>query len=319
MKLRIYLMMPFAALFLHCGGDDQPSTLDACGNPTTKTVNDKRCLYTVSTLTESFDGSGGLTVDEDGFIYVADFGNRINNADGSVVSKVDPTTGEVSTFATGLRGPSGNTFAQNGNLIQANIQGNTVSEITPEGVSTIYTNSGLLSPVGVAFDSSGNLFVCNCAGSSIQQITPDRVSSTFTSSASLLRCPNGLTIDNQGNLYAANFSNGNVVKIDPTGEMEVFATIPGNNNAHIVFGNDVLYVLGRSGNSLYEVTLEGEVSIIAGTGEQGNEDGTGTEATFYIPNGIGLSPDQQKIYVVSRLVGEGSPLNPVVVRVIQKL
>ena len=312
----VSLIMVFLAA---CGDDDAPpppANLDACGNPTNQSVNDKRCLYTVSTLTSSFDGSGGLTVDEGDFIYVADFGDVIDDANGISVSKIDPNTGAVNIFATGLDGPSGNTFAKNGNLIQANIQGNFISEITPAGVVSTFSSEGLVSPVGVVFDQDENLYVCNCGAASIQKIEPDGTSSRFVTS-NLLNCPNGLTIDDSGNLYASNFNNSNVIKIAPDGAAETFASIPGGGNAHIAFGNGLLYVVGRSANRLFEVTLDGEVSVIAGTGSAGNDDGSGEVASFSIPNGINLSKDGSKIYITSRVVGTGPPLNPVLVRVIE--
>lgn len=311
--LKIFAFFPL--LFMSCGGNDGPT--DACGNSTSEIINDKRCLYTVSTLTENFNGSGGLTLDDNGFIYVADFGDQINNADGTTVSKVDPNTGIVTEFANGLKGPSGNTFAKNGNLIQANIRGNFISEVTPNGEVTTLTDQGIRAPVGVAFDKNDNLYVCNCGGGSIRKITPDGTS-TFLTVDSRLSCPNGMTVDNNDNLYVANFNNSNILKITLDGTVEIFATLPGNNNSHLVFGNGVIYALSRGLNKLYEITIAGEVSIIAGSGESGNLDGSGETASFFIPNGIGISNDGNKIYIVSRLVGVGPPLNPVVVRVIEK-
>ncbi len=299
---------------ISCGSDD--NEVASATVPVPDGIIDERELYTVSTLTEPFDGSGGLTVDKDGMIYVADFGDFINNANGEHVSRIDPETGQVTEYASGLVGPSGNVFSANGNLFQANIAGNFISEISGEGEVTEFVSQGLNSPVGVVFDPQGNLYACNCASQSIQIITPDRTSSRFVTSG-LLRCPNGLTIDNDGRLYAANFSNGNVIKVSPDAQAEIFVTIPGGSNAHLVFKDEVIYVLSRSGNRLYKVNLEGEISLIAGTGSRGNDDGSGEVATFYIPNGIGVSPDGSKIYVVSRLLGEGTPLNPVLVRVVE--
>ncbi len=306
-NLNKYLWM-ILIIFTCCGDDDSNTGRSA--------VDDERSLYQVTTLTEPFDGSGGLSVDADGFIYVADFGDFINNANGTFVSRINPSTGEVTEFANGLVGPSGNAFSENGSLFQSNIAGNSISEITPEGVVKPFTNQGLSSPVGLAFDKSGNLYVCNCGSASIQKVTSDAVSTRFASS-SLLNCPNGLTIDGDGNLYAANFNNGNIIKISPDTEAQVFATIPGNSNAHLVFRDNNIYVLSRGGNRLYRVNLDGEVTLIAGTGSAGNDDGSGDEASFNIPNGIGVSLKGGKIYVVSRVVGSGTPLNPVLVRVIE--
>ncbi len=322
-KLNIEVLAVVLTLTVACGGSDdaldanEDNVVDECKDQPLQGVNDKRSLYAVTTLTEAFDGSGGLTVDSAGFIYVADFGDELSNANGNVVSRIDPETGVVSTFATGLQGPSGNTFSPAGKLVQANIRGNFISEINADGEVRLLNDEGFRAPVGVAFDSQGNLFVCNCGGSSIQKVTPDGTSTEFVRTRVFFNCPNGLTVDENDNLYVANFGNSAVTRIKPDSNLESLASIPGGGNAHITYGNGVLYVLSRGGNRLYELTLDGELSLIAGTGCAGNDDGSGEEATFFIPNGIGLSNDGTKIYVVSRLVGEGSPLNPVVVRVVQ--
>ncbi len=279
------------------------------------TLPDIENNYTVSTLTTAFDGSGGAAVDTEGNIYVADFGDFINNANGKIVTKVTPD-GTLSIFADTLNGPSGNAFDTQGNLIQANIRGNFVAKISPDGSWTELSSSNLLrSPVGVAIDADDNAYVCNCGGASIAKITPDGTTSIFVQS-NLLTCPNGITFDDEGNLYPVNFNNGAVLKITPDGTISQFATIPGGSNAHITFANNRFYVVARSANRIYEVSKEGEVTLIAGAGPAGNNDGTSAEATFFIPNGIAASPDGKKLYVVSRVVGTGPPLNPVLVRVI---
>ena len=216
-----------------------------------------------------------------------------------------------------LNGASGNTFATNGDLFQSNIRGQSISKITPDGKVSLFSDNGLASPVGLAFDQDGNLYACNCGGGgSIQKIEPDGASSQLAS-GNLFDCPNGLTIDGSGNLYTANFNNSDVIKISPDGTAEFLVSLPGNSNAHLVFANNVLYVLSRSGNRLYEVTLEGEVSVIAGTGSSGNVDGSGEVASFFVPNGIDVSPDGSKIYVTSGIPGQGTQLNPVLVRVVE--
>ncbi len=281
------------------------------------TIEDLRSSYKVSTLTQTFDGSGGLTVDADGFIYVANFGDQLNNANGKKVSRVDPNTGEVSEFANGLLGASGNAFDSKGNLFQANIKGNTISKITPQGDVTTFATEGFSSPVGITIDKDDNLYVCNCVGNSIRKVSPDGTSTAFASS-NLLTCPNGITIDENGNLYPVNFNNGSLLKITPDGTVSSLVTLPGGGNGHVHYAGGKLYVSGRGANRIFEVTLEGKVAQIAGIGTAGNNNGDGDVASFNVPNGIHVSNDGSKIYVNDRAVGVGSPLNPVYVRVIEK-
>ena len=70
------------------------------------------------------------------------------------MNKITPG-GVVSTFATGLNGPTGLAFDSSGNLYVANYDngsGTTISKITPGGtVSTFAT--GLNGSEGLAFDS----------------------------------------------------------------------------------------------------------------------------------------------------------------------
>ncbi len=308
------LILAFSMLaYLSCNDSDDISN----PNPTEPEVTDLRSEYTVRTLTESFNGSGDATIDAAGFLYVADFGDQINNANGIQVTKVDPTDGALSIFATGLRGPSGNAFDSQGNLFQANIAGNSLSKITPEGGVSTFLGTGFRSPVGVVLDDSDNVYVCNCGGNSISKITPEGEAEIFVES-NLLNCPNGITIDDAGNLYPVNFNNDKVLKVTPEGEISVFASLPSGSLAHIEYRDNHLYVVGRQANQVFQVDRSGEVALIAGSGQSGNADGDGITAEFYIPNGIAISPDGSQIYVVSRLLGTGPPLNPVVVKVIER-
>lgn len=304
---KLTFFFSFWVMFMaSCGGDD-------AAEPQGPQINNN---YVVSTLTEPFPGSGGCTVGKDGFIYVSNFGDELSNPNGTRVRRVDPTTGAVEVYAEGLVGASGSAFDSQGNLFQANISGNSISKITPDGQTTTFVTSGINGPVGVVVDPQDNVFVCNCGGNNIRKLTPDGGSSQFASS-SLFRCPNGLTIDEAGNLYAVNFGDSKVIKITPDGFASEFANIPGGQNGHVTRIGNKLYVIARRSNQIYEVALDTQqVTLIAGNGEAGNDDGPASESSFYIPNGIAPSPDGKKLYVVSRLFGQGTPLNPVYVRVI---
>jgi len=250
----------------------------------------------VETFTEEIDGgAGGLDVDAQGNVYCADFGALLGGSPGTRVYKIDPS-GEVSVFADGLRGASGNAFGLDGELYQSNIAGNFISRIDAQGKATKFLAENLASPVGIAIAESGELYIANCGSGRIIACTPEGQSGDFCVS-SLLSCPNGITIGPEQNLFVANFNNGDVIKITPTGEASRLATLPGKNNGHILFHDDKLFVVARGAHQIYTVSLTGEVELLAGSGKRGRDDGPALEATFSFPNDIAVSPDGKYLYV----------------------
>lgn len=280
------------------------------------------------TITDEFDASGGVKIGPDGFLYVANFGAALSNANGNQVWRVNRVTGEREVFATGLQGASGNDFDSEGNLFQSNIAGGWIAKIDPDGNVTNFTNTGINAPVGIAIDGEDNLYVANCGNNTIRKVTPDGTSTPFASGG-LFACPNGITLDHEGNVYVSNFNgNDNVVKITPDGTPSVLADIPGFNNGHLTFyePDTVLFVNSHGISNIYRVTLEGEVTKIAGTSSRGNDDGDAlTEATFSRPNGIAVSPDGDTLWVNSSIPTVDNPatnffpLNPSVVRMVTGL
>ncbi|NND73116.1 MAG: hypothetical protein HKN43_16195 [Rhodothermales bacterium] len=272
----------------------------------------------VGTLTGSISiGSGGMEVDSEGRIYAADFGMTLNGG-GTTVRRITPS-GEVSTFATGLNGASGNAFDSAGNLMQSNITGGFISRISPSGVPTTFVTSGIAGPVGIAIDDSDNLYIANCGGAgTIQFVTNTGASSVFSSDPLLNgNCPNGIALASDGNLYVALFNNGNVIRVAPDGTASVFANVSGGNNGHITFANGVLYLVDRGGNRIYQITLDGSVTLLAGSGQRGHANGGPTEASFSLPNDLAVSPDGSLIYVNEVSPTTGTNIGPTIIRVIK--
>ncbi len=287
----------------------------------------------VETITGEFDGSGGLNMGRDGKLYVANFGESLDNGAGTEVWRVDyKNEGQPVLFAAGLNGASGNDFDSDGNLFQSSIAAGTVSKINPEGNVSFFASNGISCNVGINIDAEDNLYVCNCCGSNgntIRKVTKDGISSVFSSS-SLFLCPNGITRDNDDNLYVSNFSNGNVVKIDPNGQASLLGITPGisgvsaPSNGHIIYSEkeSVLYVASHGSHQIYRLTLDGELTVLAGTGQRGNKDGSAGEATFSRPNGLALSVTEDTLFVNSSIPvtdANGRPLNPSVIRMITGL
>lgn len=270
----------------------------------------------VKTLVEGIKGgSGGVAVDKNDNLYMADFGQTLGGPPGDKVFKITPS-GTVSVFATGLVGASGNDFDSNGNLFQSNISGQSISKITPEGdVSVFVSGDPIVNTVGISIDSNDDLFVADCDGHKIIKVDKEGEMSIHSSSF-LLRCPNGLTRDENDNLYASNFYNGDVIKITPDKEASVLVTLPGNNNGHITYHNGFLYVIARTANQIYKVSLTGEAELFAGSGERGKRDGGALNATFSLPNDLIFSNDGTKLYINDVVPLSGGDIAPCNIRVI---
>ena len=274
-------------------------------------------IKSVETVADNIDaGSGGISVDKHGVIYTSDFGSELGGGGkgGDRIFRVS-IDGKVSKFCSGQRGASGSTFGKDGKLYQANIRGNVINTISEKGEVEEFCKVGLASPVGLTIDSEGNLYVCNCASASIQKISPEGKSTTLVRDR-LLSCPNGITIDNEGTLYVSNFMNGDVIRVTKDGKISRLATLPGNNNGHIVFHRGVLFVVARSAHQIYRVTLDGQSQLVAGSGKQGHKNGPATEAEFSLPNGICVSPDGKSLFIneVAKIDGGARNLAPTRIR-----
>jgi DNA-binding beta-propeller fold protein YncE len=244
----------------------------------------------IHALTPIIEGHqvGGVAIDLAGNLYVADFGD--------VVWRISPE-GKREVFASGLYGASGNAIDGQGNLLQSSYYGNFITKVDRLGHATPIVTTGLLGPVGIAIDrKSGDLYVANCNGNTIAKIGGDGVVSTFAQS-DLLRCPNGVAFDRDGVLYVANFRNNQVLKVDSAGHVTPFASVSAKGLGHLCFKKDRFFVTAFESHEMYEVTLDGAVRRILGTGKRGLVDGTTARARLTYPNGIACDPWAPRLYI----------------------
>ena len=120
--------------------------------------------------------------------------------------------------------------------------------------------------------------------------------------------PSSLALDSQGNLFVGEWT-GRVRKITPQGEVSTFV---GNGkpeskdgvgqeaqvNGHqlTIDQQDNLYLSDSLTGYIRKITPQGEVTTIAGTGQEGDRDGLAKEATFRFPRAL-IVDKQGTLYI----------------------
>jgi hypothetical protein len=82
--------------------------------------------------------------------------------------------------------------------------------------------------------------------------------------------------------------------------------VPGNGRwklGQITAANNKLYAAGQLTHRIFEVDMEGNVTVLAGSGNSINSDGVGEAASFDNPLGATVSNDGSKLYVISGTPG----------------
>lgn len=228
---------------------------------------------------KSIGRSGGITIDQLGYLYVANFMNDVYR-----VSE----TGDVDLLSGGLYGAAGNVIDQEGNLIQSNFYGNTIVKINRDGEKEIFAKN-LIGPVGLFINKKNEVVVCNCKNNSVVKISAEK-KIEYLAYGKLFFCPNGIASDEKGNMYVVNFNNENIVKIPVEGEPSILAKVgKGYGNAHIAVYKNNLFVANINENQIFRVSLDGNVKLIAGDGSDINNI-KDNEKIIYRPNGIAVDP-----------------------------
>jgi sugar lactone lactonase YvrE len=218
----------------------------------------------------SFWNPEGLTVDNAGNIYVADYANNI-------IRKIDPSK-NVTTFA-GQRAIG----FKNGQGIAASFDG----------------------PTDIKIDASGFLYVSDLTNEAIRKITPDGLVSTYADikapiNSNTFNFPSGIAFDTQNNLYVTTFS-FKVQKITPGGVISTLAGSGVRGTTDGPAGSASFYetflaatdkdgnVYVTDSNLIRKITPDGKVTTLAGIEAQtGATDGSSATATFNHPIGIAV-------------------------------
>jgi sugar lactone lactonase YvrE len=282
-----------------------------------------------------FDHPLGLTVGNDGTIYVSDSGNhtvRRIGSSGQVTTLAGRAgfpgsadgAGEVAQF----RYPHGIVVSSDGAIYVADQQNVTIRRIAPNGVVSTFAGEprtpGMLDapgraarfeqPLGLALGGDGNVYVTD--NGSIRRVSSAGVVTTITGMArwagsrdglfheAMFNHPRGIAADAAGNLYVADTSNNTIRKVETRGVVTTLAglapdAVPGDERLwaeDIAFGADGnVYVAAY--RCVLKVSPAGAVSVLAGNcDEGGDKDGVASAARFTQASAI-ASDDQGAIYV----------------------
>ncbi|MEI6712999.1 MAG: immunoglobulin domain-containing protein [Verrucomicrobiota bacterium] len=241
-----------------------------------------------------FHSPEGLSVDKDGNVIVADWGNH-------AIRKVTPagvvttiagspgTSGDVNATGSAARfnGPENLVVDGDGTIYVADGYNSKVRKISASGVVTTLaggrfgTADGIGAAAqfsfggGIVLDKNKNVYVSDVLNHTIRKITPGGVVTTIAGSPGVAGSADGvgssarfkqvygMAIDVAGNLYVAD---GFSSLTNENGVVEEF------DGSHLV----------------RKVTPAGEVTTIAGSVDAGSDDGVGSIARFKHPIGVAV-------------------------------
>jgi serine/threonine protein kinase, bacterial len=122
----------------------------------------------------------------------------------------------------------------------------------------------------MTLDDAGNIYLADTYNHRIRRLGTDNIVSTVAGS--------GPSVEDQRRV-SGSFKDGP-------------ASIAGfNRPVAIVYGLGALYVADRDNNRIRKVTLDGQVTTVAGNGERGYRDGLSSEAQFAEPEGVAIDRD----------------------------
>ena len=116
---------------------------------------------TVTTMGSGFTNPYDVAVDNNGNIYVADYGN-------SKVKKMDSSGGGISIINSGTIYPSAVTVDTNGNIYVLSIGDGTLRKITPSNTeTTLFTIISQMTDIQI--DSNGNIYIVDFGNNVIKK------------------------------------------------------------------------------------------------------------------------------------------------------
>lgn len=226
--------------------------------------------------------------------------------------------------AARLRNPTNVVIGAGGVAFVADFDNSRIRRVTPDGTTTtLVARDDFRSPFGLALAADGALYVetddddqgmHSIESGTIWRVDPDTGDATVV--ARDLGRPRGLAALPDGRLAMSDHMHHVISILDPdTGEVDVLAGArdqPGFANGTgdaarfaqpydlVVLPDGDLAVADQDNHRIRRVTLAGEVSDLAGSGDEGNLDGPAAVASFDAPQGLAVAGDAVFVSDVDR-------------------
>lgn len=300
-------------------------------------------VYPIASLiTSGLQGPGGLAVDQQNNVYIADtahnairewvYGSRslitlvssglsspsavavdgqgnvyIADTSNNAIKEWNATTQQVSPLVqSGLNGPAGIAVDGQGNVYFSDTGHNVVKEwFAATGAVTTLIPSGLRAPAGIALDAFGNLFIADTQHNAVKVWSPitNLVSNVVIAG---LKRPNAVDVDGGGNVYIADSGN-NAIKLwnAATSQLTALATTGLSSPGGLAMdGLGNLYIADTNDNVVDRLTTA-YVLLGATSVKEGPQAGTDSVSVQVFPAGapITVTSSQSWLTITSQANG----------------
>jgi len=237
-----------------------------------------------------FNCPWGITVDENGDLYIADCYNRL-------IRKVSISGNQVSTIqftTTNFFSPYNVAIDTKSHVLYLTDFNAHVIRLNTDGSNQTVIYNGPMPNTGIALGPDGLLYVSNNTKGTIIRMNTD--GSNVTPYASGIITPRNIIFDAAGDMFVAGYngatsSAGIFQVLSGTTPIFMYAdkAFGGWEIARDTYGN--FYEADHFNNVLKLIDPSGNVVTLAGNGAAADIDGVGTDASFNGPQGLAIAAD----------------------------